>query len=47
MIKSANPLLDILFVENKILKSFKKTLKSGNYVLGKNVKKFEKKLCKI
>mgnify|MGYP001982528739 CR=1 FL=1 len=46
MIKSANPLLDILFFEKKILKSFKKTLKSGNYVLGKNVKKFEKNFAR-
>ena len=46
MIKPANPLLDILFIENKILKLFKKTLKSGNYVLGKNVKKFEKNFAR-
>lgn len=47
MINTASPLNEFLFLEDKIIKSIKKIIKSGNYILGENVKEFENNFSKF
>ena len=47
MINFAYPLSEFQFLEKNILKEIKKVLNSNNYILGKQVKKFEKNFSKL